>query len=195
MATQVQCRGCRRELPQHQYPFLRRPEYNVWAREGYCSYFCFIQTAPPELIREDEEVENRRQQAVSGLEARPERVELAPQADDLEPASVGARILARLIDTAVGGILVFGALPAILGRIPGIAGAPGEAGAAAPGGLAAWLRETALLQSWAHWQTPAAFALGSILFFTLCQTVSGTTPAKRLFGLEVVTESGRRASL
>ena len=185
MESQLTCRGCDRRLPGHQAAFVGSPSYNLWARESYCSYFCFRTHAPPDLVERDEEIENQRQESIATVDLVPERVEPVSVVEELTIASFGIRIFARLLDTVSAGVLVY-----FLARLSADLLVAGEEAPRA----AHWYSRTVLAQPWSRWQVPVFYVVGSFLYFTLCHWIAGTTPFKFLVGVAVVREGGKRCS-
>lgn len=191
MDSPIACQGCKRPLPEHQTSFVGREQYNLWAREGFCSFFCFSENASEELKARDEEIEKRQQEWMSAIDARPERVEngtarrgagitAGREWEPLVPASVSLRVLSRLLDTVLFGVILGGAGAGVALLENGALSLSSE--------TKDWLRSTALLHRF-HWKWWLALFLGSAAFLTICQGASGTTPFKFLSDIAVVTQA------
>jgi len=185
----LECKGCGRPLPAHHAPFIGDERYNLWAREGYCTYLCFRERAPRRLAEIEDELERRREEWMSAAQAAPERVEEARPVEERRIGSVGARILARLADTALGAAAVWGASCLLAGR-PLAAGRDG--GVEGADQAIDRLLDSALLRSWSDWRAPVAWVLGSVAFFSICHALAGATPAKLLLGMKVAREEAGR---
>ena len=187
MTTQVCCAGCGRPLPAHQRPFLADGEFNLWAREGYCSYPCFRETASGELIERHERDETAwldRDQ--SRGRQRPMAAVARREEESLRNAGVLGRVLARLLDVVAG---AGGAARAMWMLAAGSVESPAPGGS--PAGIGELLRPAFRIDGAAM---TLSMIVGSMLLFVICQWLVGATPGKALLGIRVTTERGLRAS-
>lgn len=193
MSAETTCPGCSQPLPEHQKAFLGRAEYNIWAREGYCNYLCFLDHAPGEMRERDAEIEAQRETLVSLVEAPADRAEAIEQPEDVFAPAVWVRMFARLLDVvavfALVGLGVRWAITALLGV------ARSAVSEDTLGPLTQWLSETVFFEPWTSLRLWGFLVGGSVLYFAIVEGLSGTTPAKFLVGIRVRTEGGRHASL
>jgi uncharacterized RDD family membrane protein YckC len=190
------CPGCGAPLPQHQLSFVGDSRFNLWAREGYCSYRCFRAHAPAELIarhEHDETVRLEREQHEGTVRApRPTAGEaLAAAAIVARPPLAGtfARVVARSLDISLAWTAVAAALGWWMPR-------PSDAAADATDRWSGvW---GFFFDGHPFVEGPGRAALGilcgTLVYFAVCQWLTGATLFKALVGLRVVTERGRKCS-
>ncbi len=175
------CPGCEATLPDLQSRFVGAASFNLWAREGYCSFPCFRDQAPSDLVERHERIESGRFDRDLQAASLPRKRHKARPREELAIASVFRRIGARLLDAIVPRAIVVLVLAswlaskihpqATIGDVFVVLFSDGASIAKLVFGL----------------------LLGGILYYTVCTRLGGQTPAKTLARLRVVTEGGRPA--